>query len=106
MSEIVEFQLDSGDPVYVQVTETDHSFRQADAGSGPVKRASATFEAAIERVKPAAAAVVRAFKELNEPDEIGLEFGLSFKTEANAFVFTGEANAAFKLTLTWKNAKS
>ncbi len=49
--------------------------------------------------------VVEAFRELNEPDEIGLEFGLDFKTSANVFVLTGEARATFKLSLKWTRDK-
>ncbi|MCB1037419.1 MAG: hypothetical protein KDD47_26550, partial [Acidobacteria bacterium] len=70
-----------------------------------IAKVSETFEAALEKVKPAARAVVQAFRELNEPDEIGLEFGLDFKTSANVFVLTGETQATFKLSLKWTSAK-
>ena len=103
MSKIVEFELESGEKVYVEATDDAAAGpRPAGRGEKAAKVASESFEAALERVKPAAHAVVQAFRELNEPDEIGLEFGLDFKTSVDAFVLSGEATAAFKLSLTWK----
>ncbi len=107
MSEIIEFHLKSGESVYLEVAEDPSSAVPKPAGLGDdaIRKASETFEDALEKVKPAARAVVQAFRELNEPDEIGLEFGIQFKTEANVFVLTGEANASFKLSLKWKSDK-
>lgn len=107
MSEIMEFRLNSGESVFIEVEEGEASGAPQTAGMGEkaIRTASETFEDALEKVKPAARAVVQAFRELNEPDEIGLEFGIQFKTEANVFVFTGEANASFKLSLKWKSDK-
>ncbi len=106
MSEIVEFRLESGELIYVEGLEAaDSGRRPVRRGAEPVKKVSETFETALEKVKPAARAVVAAFRELNEPDEIGLEFGIQFKSSANAFVLTGEANASFKLSLKWKSDK-
>ncbi len=108
MSEIIKFRLKSGEPVFIEVEEDEASAaaQPASMGEKAIKTASETFEDALEKVKPAARAVVQAFRELNEPDEIGLEFGIQFKTEANVFVLTGEANASFKLSLKWKSDKN
>ncbi len=107
MSEIIEFRLESGGSVYVEAEEDAASGpRPAGRGEQAIQKASETFETALEKVKPAARAVVQAFRELNEPDEIGLEFGIQFKSAANVFVLTGEANAAFKLSLKWKSDKA
>ena len=105
MSEILSFETQAGETVYLEVVDAGGS-RPMSRGEGAVRKASETFEAALEKVKPAAWAVVDAFSELNEPDEIGLEFGIQFKSEANVFVLTGEANASFKLSLKWKNSEA
>jgi len=103
MSEIVEFRLESGERVYLEAAEEPGLGPRPAGRREAVRKASETFEAALEKVKPAARAVVEAFREFNQPDEIGLEFGIEFKTSANVFVLTGEANAAFKLSLKWKS---
>jgi hypothetical protein len=107
MSEIVKFMLDSGESIFVEVEESRSAgLRPANRGEKAVAEASETFEAALKKVKPAAQAVVEAFKELNEPDEIGLEFGLQFKSKVQAFVMSGEGTATFKLSLKWKSDKA
>lgn len=113
MSGIVAFRLESGEEVYLEaVEEPEDGGELLEAGveagvtEEVVRKASETLEAALSKVKPAARAVVEAFRELNEPDEIGLEFGIQFKTSVEAFVLSGEANAAFKLSLKWKNHKA
>lgn len=104
MSEIIEFRLASGEVVYVEAAGGPGAKAGRVGGAERVAhKASETFEKALERVKPAARAVVEAFRELNQPDEIALEFGLAFETSVNAYVLTGDASASFKLSLTWKS---
>ena len=102
----LEFCQELPEPIFTPTTKNDVHDEAITAAQARDLVGAETFEKALDRVKPAAQAVVQAFRELNEPDEIGLEFGIDFKTEANAFVLTGEASAAFKLSLTWKNSKS
>lgn len=107
MSEIIKFQLASGEFVYMDAeADATEELRPASRGKKVIATASETFEAALEQVKPAARAVVEAFREFNEPDEIGLEFGIQFKSSVDAFVLTGEANATLKLSLKWKRDKA
>ncbi len=57
MSEIIEFRLESGESVYVEAEEGAGSGpRPVMRGEGAIKQASETFEAALEKVKPAARA--------------------------------------------------
>ncbi len=115
MGEIVEMKLASGEAVFIEVLEeTGVRSRRSESGTlqpmgrgaDIVEKAEETFEAALEKVKPAAEAVVKAFKELNEPDEIGLEFGVQLTSSANAFFLTGKGTATFKLSLKWKSDKA
>ena len=88
MSEIVPFRLESGETVYIEVMdapapESDGIDLSAEvpqpAGNtrrGPAAKAadavgeaaSESLEMALESAKSAAAVVVKAFKELNEPE--------------------------------------
>ena len=56
----------------------------------------------ITRVKPAAEAVLNAFREMNTPDEINLEFGLKFSAKAGAILASVDGEATFKVALKWK----
>ena len=101
MTRIVPMTLESGEEIYLEATGSA-DYRPAGIRGGAVEAVAESFEQALDKVKPAARAVVEAFRELNEPDEIGIEFGIQFSSELKAFVLTGEANASFKLSLKWK----
>jgi hypothetical protein len=105
MSRLVEFPLQDGGSVLVQVDEA--------AAGGPVTRglgdrhvtaqAAQTFEQAIARVQPAAQALISRLRALADaPDEVGVEFGLELSAEAGAFIAAASSTANFKVTLTWR----
>uniref|UniRef100_UPI004056FD70 CU044_2847 family protein n=1 Tax=Candidatus Electronema sp. TaxID=2698783 RepID=UPI004056FD70 len=108
MKQLIEFELD-GQPVYVEteITETE-SIRRAsrNGGENEPEKAASYFTDAVARIKPAAEVVLNAFREMNTPDEIALEFGLKFTAKAGAvFVASAGSEATFKVSLKWSNKK-
>jgi hypothetical protein len=107
MSPLVEFPLQDGGAILVQVGE---------AAAGPVTRglgdrrlvteqAQQTFEQAIARVQPAAQALISRLRALADaPDEVGVEFGLELSAEAGAFIAAASSTANFKVTLSWRRS--
>lgn len=105
MTRLVEFPLQDGGSVLVQVDE---------AAPGPVTRglgdravlteqAGHTFEEAIGRVQPAAQSLISRLRALADaPDEVGLEFGLELSAEAGAFIASASSTANFRVMLTWR----
>jgi hypothetical protein len=105
MSRLVEFPLQDGGAILVQVDE---------AAAGPVTRglgdrrlvteqAQQSFEQAIARVQPAAQALISRLRALADaPDEVGVEFGLELSAEAGAFIAAASSTANFKVTLSWR----
>lgn len=80
MSRLVEFPLQDGGTVLVQVDEA--AAEPATRGLGDrrlvTERAQQTFEQAIARVQPAAQALISRLRALADaPDEVGVEFGWS-----------------------------
>ncbi len=107
MKQLIEFELD-GQPVYVEAEMSEaEGMRLVSRGGddGPV-RAEARFAEAVARIKPAAEVVLNAFREMNTPDEIALEFGLNFSAKAGAVFASADSSATFKVSLKWKNEKS
>ena len=75
-------------------------------GGDVVQRAGQTFEAALERVRPAAQAIIAKLRALHDPpDEIEVEFGIKMSAEAGAFVAAAGMEANYKVTLTWKRER-
>ena len=67
------------------------------------EKAEQTFESALGQIKPAAAAVIAKLRDLSDPPEqVGIEFGIKLGAKAGAFITSADAEATFKITLTWK----
>jgi len=103
MKKIIEYNLD-GEPVHIEVDTMpgDETYR-GDRTSHGIKKAENSFKDAIKRIRPAADAVLESFKEMNTPDEIGLEFGVKFNAKAGAVFASVDSEATFKVSLKWSN---
>jgi hypothetical protein len=103
MKKIIEFELD-GQPVYfeTEITEAEGMKRVSRGEEEKPEMASSRFTEAVARIKPAAEVVLNAFREMNTPDEIGLEFGLKFNAKAGVVFASTDSEATFKVSLKWK----
>lgn len=105
MKRLVEFPLEGGSTVVVEVDESPRSggtVRSLRAGE-LTEKAKESFETALEKIRPSATAIITKLRELTErPDEIGVEFGIKLSAEAGAFIASTGTEANFKVTLTWK----
>ena len=105
MKQLIEFPLEDGGSILVQVDEpTPEGGVVKAARPGEVmKRAGQTFESALDKIKPAAGAIISRLRGLADPpDEIEVEFGLTLNAEAGAFVAAAGAEANYTVKLTWK----
>lgn len=106
MGRLVEFDLNNGGTILVEVHDTTST-------GGPItrdlrddqvtERARRTFEDAVERVEPAAQAIITRLRGMAQaPDEVQVEFGLDLHAEAGAFIAAASATANFKIAMTWR----
>jgi hypothetical protein len=105
MKRLVEFPLEGGSAVVVEVEEptpTSGTVRGLRAGE-LTEKAKESFETALEKIRPAATVILAKLRDLSErPDEVGVEFGIRLSAEAGAFIASTGAEANFKVTLTWR----
>ena len=97
-----------GQPVYfeTEISEAEGMQRVSRGeGEGETEKASSRFADAVARIKPAAEFILNAFREMNTPDEIGLEFGIKFNAKAGVVFASTDSEATFKVSLKWKNTK-
>ena len=102
---LIEFPLDDGTSVVVEVDEPEAEGGVVKAARpGEVaERATQTFEAALEKIRPAAAAIIAKLRDLGDPpDEIGVEFGIKLTAKAGAVLASAGVEANYQVTLTWK----
>jgi hypothetical protein len=110
MKRLVEFPLQEGGTLLVEVDEPE-GYAETTTRGGVVKaarpseiadKAKDTFEDALDKIKPAAQAIISTLRGLHdEPDEIGVEFGLKLKAEAGAFLASAGAEANYTVTMKW-----
>jgi hypothetical protein len=105
MKRLVEFPLEQGGSVLVQVDDMRDGpvTRGVRQEKSVAERTSKTFEEATESISPAAQTLInRLFGLQDPPDEINLEFGVQLSAEAGAFIATVAAEANFKVAMSWK----
>lgn len=104
MKRIVEFMLEDGGSILVEVDQSEDITDIITAGNADeaILKASQTFENAIEKIKPAATIIISKLRSISEaPDEVEVEFGLSLSAEAGAFIASTGVEANYKITLKW-----
>ena len=108
MKDLIRFDMEGLPPVYVEaeLSETEKMQRVATrSGKTEPVQAESRFTEAVEQIKPAAEVVLNAFREMNTPDEIGLEFGLKFNAKAGVVFASTDSEATFKVSLKWTKEK-
>jgi len=104
MKQWIEFPLEDGGSVTVEVDVPERvGMVRAGRGEEVPQRAQQTFESALDKVRPAAQAIIQKLRALHDPpDEIGVEFGLKMNAEAGAVIAAAGVEANYKVTLKWK----
>ena len=109
MKNLLEFKLDNGESAFIQIEETETQARQRGCrgidDEGPLV-AERTFSQAISSIAPMGNTLLNSFKDINTPDEINLEFGLTFNAKAGVVFKSVESQASFKVSIKWKNHKA
>jgi hypothetical protein len=105
MSELVEFRIQGGAAVVVEMEEEQAGLVPAGRRAGEIAREAAqTFEEAIASILPAAEIVTRELRKLT-PDELGVELGIKLTAEAGAVIAKAGGEANFKVTLKWSDLR-
>lgn len=103
MKRIVEFPLESGDSVLVEVDEPAINDDRIGIRDEMVQKAQQTFESALDKVKPIANAVITKVRSLNQPaDEVEVKFGIKMNAELGAIIASGSGEVNYEITLKWK----
>lgn len=108
MRRLVEFPLDQGGTVLVEVDEGGPVMRGIGKDRAAlVEQADRTFEDATSVVAPAARSLIARLRAMDDaPDEIGVEFGLQLSAQTGAFIASAAAQANFKITVTWRSREA
>jgi hypothetical protein len=106
MKRLVEFSLDQGGSVLVEVDEAPPGPVMRGIGKEQptlVEKADKTFEDATAAVIPAARSLIVRLRSVDDaPDEVVIEFGVQLSAQTGAFIASVAAEANFKVSMTWR----
>lgn len=105
MKHLVEFPLEGTEQTILVEVDTPESTGvvRAARASDAIAKAQITFEEAMDKVKPAASAIIAKLRSLHDsPDEVEVQFGLKLNADCGAFVASAGMEANYSVTLKWK----
>src|SRR5512138_1127023 len=100
MKRLVEFPLEDGTTMLVEIEEPDQGGLVKASLSETIAKAKLTLEKSLEKVQPAAQFVIAQLRKLHDsPDEIQVSFGLKLSADAGAVLASTGAEANYTVTL-------
>ncbi len=106
MKRLVEFPLDQGGSVVIEIEEPAIGPVMRGVGkdrTALVEAADKTFEDATAAVTPAASSLLARLRSINDPpDEIVIVFGVQLSAQTGAFIASVAAQANFTVSMTWR----
>jgi len=103
MKRLIEFPLDDGTSMLVEVEEPEEGgLVKASRAGEVITKAQQTLGEALEKVKPAAQYVILQLRKLHDSnDEIQVAFGVKLSADAGAVLAAAGAEANYTVTLKW-----
>jgi hypothetical protein len=106
MKRLVEFPLEDGTSLIVEVDEPETGGVVKASRGDVLERAHQTMEKSLEKVKPAAQFILTQLRKLHEtPDEIEVSFGLKLSAELGVVLAAASLEANYSVTLKWIKEK-
>ncbi len=106
MKRIIEFPLENGSCMYVEVDEPEEGLTRVSHGD-VIEQAHQTLEKSLERVKPAAQVILEKLQSLSDsPDEIEVQFGLKLNAATGVVLASAAIEANYNVKVKWVKDKA
>jgi len=102
MKRLVEFPLEEGGSIVVEIDEPETGGTVRAGRDDKIEKARETFEDALNKVLPVTKTVVEKVRAMaSHPDEIEVTFGINLSTIVGAVIASASAAANFGVTVRW-----
>lgn len=107
MTRLVEFPLEDGSTMIVEVAESEQQgLERVSRGGDIILRAQVTFENSLDKIKPAAQFIIEKLRSLHDsPDQIEVQFGINLSAECGAVLAAAGVTANYSVKLKWVKDK-
>ncbi|MEM6297227.1 MAG: CU044_2847 family protein [Bacteroidota bacterium] len=107
MNEVLEFETENGEIIYIEVDEGRRGVHRGRGESKNGGRIKEKFEAALSLVKTVGNSIVEQVKQIDAaPDEVSVELGVKFSVETGAIIAKTGTEGNIRLTLKWKREEA
>lgn len=97
--QLLSYKLDTGEKIFIEIDDDSERISK-----GTYVEASDRLEDALKHISPVAQRVMDSLRDINNPDEINMEFGLKFSAQAGVVFTSVNSDVTFKVSVKWKNA--
>ncbi len=102
MKHLIEYPLQEGGSIVIEVDEPESAGTIRAAREDTIAKAKQTFEEALNGALPVTKSLVEKLRSIgNKPDEIEVTFGVSLNTAVGAVIASASAEANFSVTMHW-----
>ena len=104
MADVLEFPLDDGALVRIELPPGTHGGRRAEVAreSKVIKRLQETLLQALKPLSHVADAILQQMKECKQtPTEVHVEFEFTFSAEGSLYIASLKSGANFKVRVAW-----
>jgi hypothetical protein len=102
MKHLVEFPLQDGGGIVIEVDEPESQGTIRAGREGVIAQAKETFEEALDHVLPVAKSLAeKLHNTVNRPDEIEISFGVKLNTQVGAIIAAVNGEANFSVKMHW-----
>lgn len=102
MKRLIEFPLEDGTTMLVEVEESEEEGLERVSRRDVIERAQQTLEKSLDKVRPAAQFILEKLRGLDEsPDEIEVQFGLKLNAVSGVVLAAASMEANYTVILRW-----
>jgi hypothetical protein len=102
--QFMEFRLEDGGSVIVEGIDTSSTPVTRGGGvSEKIVESGKTFDEVLQGLKPIASAIQKSLVEINNPDEITVEFGVKIGGKTGIILASLETEVNFQISIKWSN---
>lgn len=103
---VIQIPLHSGSnaSILIETNESEQLYGSTEVSLGDsiIERVETSFDKALGIIVPASEMILSQIKKLSEsPSSVSVEYGIKFNIKGDAIIASSEAEANYKVTLSW-----